>query len=83
MTDKDVDMNSLENNEELVEQSEEEKNTGAKFPLARVRKIMKADPELSYASQDAVFVVAKATVSIYLHLVHFLSIICSLFKHVS
>ncbi|XP_047475109.1 DNA polymerase epsilon subunit 4-like [Penaeus chinensis] len=40
---------------------EEEKGSGVRFPLARIKRIMKADPELGLASQDAVFLVAKAT----------------------
>ncbi|XP_063609983.1 DNA polymerase epsilon subunit 4-like [Penaeus indicus] len=40
---------------------EEEKGSGVRFPLARIKRIMKADPELGLAGQDAVFLVAKAT----------------------
>ncbi|KAK7008170.1 DNA polymerase epsilon subunit 4 [Halocaridina rubra] len=40
---------------------EEEKGNGCKLPLARIKKIMKADPEVTLASQDAVFLVTKAT----------------------
>ncbi|XP_042887479.1 DNA polymerase epsilon subunit 4-like [Penaeus japonicus] len=47
--------------EELPGEGEEEKGSGVKFPLARIKRIMKADPELGLASQDAVFLVAKAT----------------------
>ncbi|CAN8010269.1 unnamed protein product [Ixodes pacificus] len=31
------------------------------FPLARVKNIMKLDPDVTLASQEAVFLVAKAT----------------------
>ena len=50
---------------ELLEVAEgcEEKNLGLKFPLGRVKRIMKADPDLQLASQDAVFLITKATVS--------------------
>ncbi|KAI8874020.1 histone-fold-containing protein [Ramicandelaber brevisporus] len=34
--------------------------TDLEFPLARVRKIMKADPEVNIISQDASFLIARA-----------------------
>ena len=34
---------------------------GLQLPLARVRSIMKSDPDITLASQDAVFVIAKVT----------------------
>lgn len=43
------------------------------IPLARVRKILKADKEMSTIADDAVFVIAKSTVcpgdvpQLYLH----------------
>ncbi|KAK8380053.1 hypothetical protein O3P69_016596 [Scylla paramamosain] len=40
---------------------EEGGRAGLRLPLARVKRIMKADPALQLASQDAVFVIAKAT----------------------
>ncbi|XP_075469154.1 DNA polymerase epsilon subunit 4 [Ascaphus truei] len=33
----------------------------AKLPLARVKALMKADPDVSLASQESVFIIAKAT----------------------
>lgn len=33
-----------------------------RLPLSRVRNIMKLDPDVSMASQEAVFLIAKATV---------------------
>lgn len=50
-----------EENEELLEG--EKGNEILKLPLSRVKKIMKADPQLGIASQDSVFLIAKATVS--------------------
>lgn len=35
-----------------------------KLPLARVKALMKSDPELSLASQESVFLISKATVSL-------------------
>lgn len=35
----------------------------ARLPLARVKALVKADPDVSLASQEAVFVLARATVS--------------------
>ncbi|XP_068225184.1 DNA polymerase epsilon subunit 4-like [Palaemon carinicauda] len=34
---------------------------GCQLPLARIKRIMKADPDLQLCNQDAVFLVAKAT----------------------
>lgn len=34
------------------------------FPIARVKKIMKVDPDLNYIHHEAVFLIAKATVSL-------------------
>ncbi|KAG9350707.1 hypothetical protein JZ751_024596 [Albula glossodonta] len=33
----------------------------AKLPLARIKALMKADPDVSLASQESVFIIAKAT----------------------
>lgn len=35
----------------------------AKLPLSRIKSLMKADPDVSLASQESVFIIAKATVS--------------------
>lgn len=40
-----------------------EKST--KFPLSRIKSIMKMDPDVSITSSDAVFLVARATVRFY------------------
>lgn len=49
--------------EEVLQEVNDERNLGLKFPLTRVKKIMKADPDLQLASQDAVFLITKATVN--------------------
>ncbi|XP_041085043.1 DNA polymerase epsilon subunit 4-like [Polyodon spathula] len=36
-------------------------NRLAKLPLARIKTLMKADPDVTLASQDSVFAIAKAT----------------------
>uniref|UniRef100_A0A9J8B2I0 Polymerase (DNA-directed), epsilon 4, accessory subunit n=1 Tax=Cyprinus carpio carpio TaxID=630221 RepID=A0A9J8B2I0_CYPCA len=33
----------------------------AKLPLSRIKSLMKADPDVSLASQESVFIIAKAT----------------------
>lgn len=38
-------------------------NRLAKLPLSRIKALMKADPDVSLASQESVFVISKATVS--------------------
>lgn len=43
-----------------------ERNKLCRLPLARVKHIMKMDPECSIISQDAVVLVTKATVSVLL-----------------
>lgn len=35
----------------------------SKLPLARIKALMKSDPDVSLASQESVFIIAKATVS--------------------
>lgn len=37
-------------------------NRLSKLPLARIKAIMKTDPDVSLASQESVFIIAKATV---------------------
>lgn len=34
----------------------------SKLPLARIKALMKTDPDVSLASQESVFIIAKATV---------------------
>lgn len=35
----------------------------SKLPLARIKALMKTDPDVSLASQESVFIIAKATVN--------------------
>lgn len=35
----------------------------SKLPLARIKALMKSDPDVSLASQESVFIIAKATVN--------------------
>lgn len=41
-------------------------NRLAKLPLSRIKTLMKADPDVTLASQDSVFIIAKATVRVVL-----------------
>ncbi|XP_072516364.1 DNA polymerase epsilon subunit 4 [Salminus brasiliensis] len=38
-----------------------QQNRLAKLPLSRIKALMKADPDVSLASQESVFIIAKAT----------------------
>lgn len=41
---------------------EEEEEDGLQLPLARVKKIIKGDPDLAKCSNDGVVLIGKATV---------------------
>lgn len=45
------------------EQTGEKVERLSKLPLARIKYIMKTDPDVNLASQEAVFLISKATVS--------------------
>lgn len=51
-----------ENNEKSAGATGEEKQRLVKLPLARVKTLMKVDPDCGIVSQDAVFLITKATV---------------------
>ncbi|GLV44451.1 DNA polymerase epsilon subunit 4 [Carabus blaptoides fortunei] len=59
--------NALVTNEEPIEEEKESAIDKAnndkltRFPLARIKTLMKMDPDLNLASQEAVFLVARAT----------------------
>lgn len=44
------------------DQNEDKAEKLVKLPIARIRHIMKMDPEVHIASQEAVFLITKATV---------------------
>jgi len=48
---------------ENVNPEEEKSEKLLKLPLARVKHLIKMDPDVHLASQEAVFLIAKATVS--------------------
>ena len=55
---------NIENDSELPNASEEPTEKLLRLPISRVKKIMKMDPDVNIASQEAVFLITKATVSI-------------------
>lgn len=50
--------------EKNVDTSIVEKQRFVRLPLARVKNIMKSDPDCGIVSQDSVFLITKATVSL-------------------
>ena len=60
----DVDVATENEEKEESEAIESDKNDRlVKLPITRIKSIMKQDPEVSLASQEAVKLIAKATVS--------------------
>lgn len=49
--------------QEEIEHEEEKSERVLRLPLARVKHIMKIDPDVHFASQEAVFLITKSTVS--------------------
>jgi DNA polymerase epsilon subunit 4 len=49
--------------QEEIEHEEEKSERILRLPLARVKHIMKMDPDVHFASQEAVFLITKSTVS--------------------
>ncbi|XP_071533198.1 DNA polymerase epsilon subunit 4-like [Panulirus ornatus] len=47
--------------EEVVLEADEDRGSGLRLPLLRIKKIMKVDPDLNWAAHDAVYLVTKAT----------------------
>lgn len=52
-----VDETETGNDEELIEKTEKLN----KLPLARIKTLIKADPDVTIASQESVFLISKAT----------------------
>uniref|UniRef100_A0A4W5P6H2 DNA polymerase epsilon subunit 4 n=1 Tax=Hucho hucho TaxID=62062 RepID=A0A4W5P6H2_9TELE len=50
-----------ENNQQTGPVAGAPQNRLAKLPLSRIKALMKADPDVSLASQESVFIIAKAT----------------------
>lgn len=50
--------------QEEIEHEEEKSERVLRLPLTRVKHIMKIDPDVHFASQEAVFLITKSTVSI-------------------
>lgn len=49
--------------QEEIQHEEEKSERILRLPLARVKHIMKMDPDVHFASQEAVFLITKSTVS--------------------
>ena len=54
---------SNEQDEEGIPSPEESRERVTRLPLSRIKHMIRTDPDVQLASQDAVFLVAKATVS--------------------
>jgi hypothetical protein len=54
----------VEHAQEENEHEEEKSEKILRLPFARVRHIMKIDPDVHHASQEAVFLITKSTVSV-------------------
>lgn len=65
-------MDSTEDLIETQENEEEEKNEKLlKLPLARIKHIVKMDPDVQNVSQEAVFLIGKATVYLHIYYTYF------------
>lgn len=54
---------TMSSSPDLKAQTTNKSIKSSKFPLSRVKLIMKTDPDLTLASQESVFLIAKASVS--------------------
>lgn len=86
--DEDIDVEDdtqINDETEVVEPMENETNDESKespnqklrlvrLPLARIKTIMKLDPDCAMISQDSAFLVTKATVSLNILIIHILTI---------
>lgn len=61
-----------ENSQEEIENNaridEEQKEKLVKLPLGRIKTIIKMDPEVHMVNQEAVFLITKSTVIIFIYL---------------
>jgi DNA polymerase epsilon subunit 4 len=56
--------NDVDSAQDESEQEEEKSEKILRLPFSRVKHIMKIDPDVHLASQEAVFLITKSTVSI-------------------
>jgi hypothetical protein len=56
--------NDIESAQDESEQEEEKSEKVLRLPFSRVKHIMKIDPDVNLASQEAVFLITKSTVSV-------------------
>ena len=56
--------NDVESVQDESEQEEEKSEKILRLPFSRVKHIMKIDPDVHLASQEAVFLITKSTVSV-------------------
>lgn len=56
--------NDAESAQDESEQEEEKSEKILRLPFSRVKHIMKIDPDVHLASQEAVFLITKSTVSV-------------------
>lgn len=56
--------NDVESAQDESEQEEEKSEKILRLPFSRVKYIMKIDPDVHLASQEAVFLITKSTVSV-------------------
>ena len=69
----DEEMQDTNPENESQEPSESDKNERVnKLPLTRIKHIIKMDPDVTLASQDAVIMIAKAAVSFFFKLLSLL-----------
>lgn len=55
-------MSEEKENQEVLNADEEKAEKLVKLPLSRIKSIIKMDPDVNLASQEAVFLIAKSTV---------------------
>lgn len=58
-------MNEEKENMDDLNAEEEKSEKLVKLPLSRIKSIIKMDPDVNLASQEAVFLITKATVGAF------------------